>query len=126
MTALSAPVPLEKDVQRKVVALLKACGFRVWSLSQGFRPGGPRHGSTRQSLGLADLYAIPPQPSRIDGGFARPVWFEIKRPGGKPSEDQLAFQAANATAGTDVVIGGVPEVIEYLHRIGYHLGEHAQ
>lgn len=109
--ALELFAPLEKDVQRDVMALLRGCGCRVFNLSQGYRPGGARHGTTRQTRGLPDLYVFPPR------GLA-PFWCEIKRLGGTQSPEQMGFQSLCAEAGTGYIVGGVAEVVTHLRTLG--------
>lgn len=46
----------ESDVQKAIKAALKAKKFQVIDTSQGFRPGGKRHGTTRITKGTPDLY----------------------------------------------------------------------
>ena len=97
--------PLERDVQRRVVALLKSAGFTVYSLSQGYRPGGRGHGTTRQTKGLPDLYAMSPRLF---------LWVEVKRLGGKQTPEQVEFEADCRACGIPYVLGGYREVLEWL------------
>lgn len=46
----------ESDVQNAIKTALKARGFQIIDTSQGFRPGGKRHGTTRITKGTPDLY----------------------------------------------------------------------
>lgn len=46
----------EDQAQKWTKTLLVAHGFRVLDTSQGFRPGGPRHATTRMEKGTPDLY----------------------------------------------------------------------
>lgn len=118
---VSGSVPLEKDVQRAVVQIYRTVRCKVYNLSQGFRPGGKRHATTRQTKGLGDLYIIPPQVERVEGivvGSRLPFWHETKRIGGKVSPEQLAFQWLNEEAGIVVVIGGKQEALAHLQKLG--------
>jgi len=63
----------EGEVQTIVSKILKSHSFSVTDTSQGYRPGGARHGTTRITLGTPDLYvtrvAIRPRlwlPSEIE------------------------------------------------------------
>jgi hypothetical protein len=96
-------VPLEREVQRRVVALYRTVGCAVYSLSQGYRPGGPRHATTRQSKGLPDLYVFPPT--------GAPWWHETKRAGGKQSPEQVGFQVRCDVGVTDYILGGTKEAL---------------
>lgn len=108
--------PLERDVQRRVVAVYRTVGCIVWSLSQGYRPGGPRHATTRQSKGLPDLYVMCP----VRDGIRRLVfWHEVKRPGGKQTPEQMHFQIACELRGIGYVLGGMPEAVEALADMGF-------
>lgn len=119
---------IEKDVQTRVTRLLKACGGKVYNLAQGYRPGGNRHGTTRQSKGLPDLFVFFP-------AWQRAVWFEVKRRNDKwgldnvePSvrdkyyrglqrPEQAAFEALCADTGVWYVLGGVEEARELIDRL---------
>lgn len=105
-------VPTEREVQRAVVDMFRQVGGYVYSLSQGYRPGGRGHGSTRQTLGLADLYVLFP-------GRGSPLWFEVKRPGGKQTPEQAEFQRRNEACGVASGCGGVPEAVSMLRRLGF-------
>lgn len=56
----------EADVQRDVKALLQMYGFNVSDLSQGYRPGGRRHATTRQTPGIPDMWVTRPTDQRPD------------------------------------------------------------
>ncbi len=62
----------EDAVQRAVRTLYEAYGGEWYNLSQGYRPGGKRHATTRQSKGLPDLWVFFPAV-----GFR--LWHETKR-----------------------------------------------
>lgn len=86
------PAPLEKDVQRAVVKFYRTVGCRVLSTSQARR--------SKVALGLPDLLVF--WPAR--GAF----WFhEVKREGGKLSEDQVDFQNLCRNCSEDFVVGGL-------------------
>ena len=106
------PLPLEKHVQKAVADLFSQVGGIVNNLSQGYRPGGRRHGTTRQSKGLGDLYVQFPVK-----GVA--LWWETKRQGGTQTEDQRKFQWRNEACGVPSGCGGVPEAVEMLKRLGF-------
>jgi len=96
---LKPPVPLERDVQRDVVTLYRRFGCTVCSLSQGYRPGGPRHGTTRQTKGLADLRVFLPAKGL--------TWeHEVKRPGGEQSPEQAEFERLVTACGVAYALGG--------------------
>lgn len=99
------------------VQLYKTLGCKVWSLSQGYRPGGKRHGTTRQTKGLPDLWVVPPR-ARLAEQQRYPWWQETKRDGGKQSPEQLAFQDACEAAGVTVVVGGLAEAQDHCEAIG--------
>ena len=92
----------ERAVVARLMYAYKAVGCTIYSTQQ-FRP-------SRQALGLPDLYLVHP---RL-GGF----WHEAKRPGGRQTPVQRAFQATVEEAGVDYVLGGVEEAMAYLERRG--------
>ena len=98
--------PLEKDVQRHVVQLYAAAGCWVYSLSQGYRPGGKGHGTTRQTKGLPDLYVM--------HSAGRVCWHETKRPGAVQSTGQRLFQCRANECNVDYVWGGYREALVWL------------
>lgn len=103
---MKPPAPLEREVKRAVLDFYAQVGVRVWNLDQGFRPGGKRHGTTRQSKGIADLYCT------WSHGYAA-WWVELKRPGGKQSPEQAEFQRSVEACGVGYVLGGVREVVAH-------------
>ncbi len=46
----------ENDVQTAIKQVLKVWGFDIIDTSQGYRPGGKRHGTTRITKGTPDLF----------------------------------------------------------------------
>ena len=90
--------PTEKQVQAAVRDLLTQMSVEVWDTSQPF--------AAKITPGVPDLLCICPK---------RGVFFcEVKRPGGKQTPAQRAFQVACEVAGTPYVLGGVDEVAEFL------------
>src|SRR5579859_712823 len=73
--------PLEKDVQKGVVQLFRACGGIVYSTSQGYRK---EKGGTRCTPGIPDLWIFFPRNYGT-------LWWETKRPGGRRTSEQVAF-----------------------------------
>lgn len=51
----------ETDVQGTSKKMLEAAGFRVIDTSQGFRPGGKRHATTRITRGTPDVFVWKPR-----------------------------------------------------------------
>lgn len=96
--------PLEKDVERRVIALYKAAGCVVYRLSQGYRS---ERGGTRQTPGIPDLYVIGPE------GWGA-WWHETKRPGGKLRPAQAEFRRVCQRNGLGHVVGGVAETEQWL------------
>ena len=95
----------ERDVRRIVVHTLRVLGCRVLVLSDS------RSAASRNTPGTPDLYAI--LPGRRGG-----LWVELKAPGGKLREPQQEFADACERAGIPHVYGGLPDVLDYLHRLG--------
>lgn len=102
----------EREIQRAIVQLCRQLGGVVYSLSQGYRPGGRRHATTRQTKGLADLYVIFPAKKRV-------MWIEVKRPGQKPTPEQRRFAELNRLCGVMSVIGGLEELLQSLAALGF-------
>lgn len=95
---LVTPRPIEKQVVARVRLLLHSVGVETHSTQQT-RP-------SRQARGLPDLWCM----SQRTGGF----WLEVKRPGGKQSPGQVAFQHGCARANIPYVLGGLDEVVAFL------------
>lgn len=113
----------EADVQHGVVDFYQTAGGVVCDLSQGFRPGGRRHGTTRQTKGLGDLYVFFPYL-----GFA--LWHETKasdRPPDDPkrqeslrekqSDEQRWFEDQCRACRVPYVLGGVAEAVAALEQL---------
>jgi len=104
----------ESQVQEKIKGFWRSIGGFVNDLSQGYRPGGRRHGSTRQTKGLADLYL-----QHTGRGLA--LWWETKRPGeeGEQTDDQVKFERRNEACGIPSGHGGWPEFVVKLQSFGF-------
>jgi hypothetical protein len=86
--AAKVPVPLEADVQRQVLALLKLRGILVWRNNTGMLPGFGKGGKTRPikvglGKGSADVIGL------LSSG--RFLAIECKRPGERPTAEQTAW-----------------------------------
>lgn len=86
----------EASVQKKIKQLAGILGFRLLcDSSQGYRPGGPRHGTTRITKGFPDLLFGHPERQVL-------VFVEVKGPNGELSADQRAWHARAAACGARV------------------------
>ena len=94
-------MPTEKQVVAWVYSLYRSVGCCVYSTQQTR--------ASRQALGLPDLYVVHP---------AGAWWHEVKRPGGKQSPVQVAFQHTVERAGVVYVLGGVDAARAQLARLG--------
>lgn len=120
----------EAQVQQRVVAIYRAAGASVCNLAQGFRPGGRRHGTTRQTKGLPDLYVFLPRrglawwhevkaPDRFDLGFEhmadadRAAMYRKKQ-----SPEQALFELRCGECQVPYVLGGALEAHAFLQTIG--------
>ena len=119
---------LEAQVQKRVVATYKAAGGAVCSFSQGFRPGGKRHGTTRQTKGIPDLLVFLPR--------RRLAFFqEVKAPDQvrqlllpavermtiyrrKQTREQHLFEQFCGECRVHYVLGGVEEAESFLQTLG--------
>lgn len=100
----SIPLPLERDVLRACLALLKLRGVFAWRTNQGGVPlkeGGFRPGPTR---GVSDIIGVLP------GG--RFLAVECKRIGGRVSEEQWAFLESVTRAGGLALIAHSAEELD--------------
>ena len=109
--------PLEKEIQADIVKLLKTVGAAVYQIGTTRKKGD--HQGTMQTPGIPDLVAFAMVP-----GLASPhapfvvhveqLWIEVKRPGGTMSAPQRLFRTQAVTAGCELVVGGVDEVLVWL------------
>ena len=77
----------EASVERKIIQLAELVGFRLLcKSSQGFRPGGKGHGTTRITTGFPDLLFGHPVHKVL-------VFVEVKSPGGRLRQSQRAWHA---------------------------------
>ncbi len=103
---------IEAEVQRQIVQAARALGFHVYSLSQGYRPGGRRHGTTRQTKGLSDLFLV--HRSR-----ALRCWVEVKGTKTRVTPEQVVFQERVKRAGGHAIIcRSVEEFRDFLTPLG--------
>ena len=108
----------EKEEQRVVRRMFRACGMIVYWLSQ------PR--TTKQTPGIGDLYVFYiTEPYNRDHAFA--FWWETKRQiGGKLSPDQVEFQELCHKAGAHYGHGDRYAARDWLVRFGIRTFEEAQ
>ena len=97
----------EKQIQRAIVKVLKQFGCDVVNFSQPF--------GALQTPGIADLKVYHRDRNRT-------AWFECKRPGGKQSPGQRAFQVLVESVGERYVLGGMQECLSLLCEWGFKLG----
>lgn len=98
----------EAKVQRNIVQALKRLGFHVSKFDQGYRPDG----STRQTPGIPDLYALHPS-------WKMDLWVEVKAGSNKPTEHQKAWIRTAREAGQVAIVAySVDEVVEALESHG--------
>lgn len=102
----------EKEVEHQCDQLMLQLGWRIVRFSMAR--------ATRQTFGIPDRRFYPPQPEykRPSTVMRRAFWMEVKRPGGKQSEHQRKFQAMVEADGEDYVLGGIPELVQYLNDKG--------
>lgn len=97
--------PKEKDVEAACDRLMVGLGYTPIRFSQ------PRN--TMQTPGIPDRRYY-----KADRMFPpaahHSFWFECKRPGGKQSPAQLAFQQLVVSCGEQYVLGGLDELARYL------------
>ena len=102
------PVPLEREIQAGIVIWLRLFAKAKVLVNRTERSYGKRMLGARdrdpEQRGSPDIIAA------LDGG--RTLWLEIKRPGGKPSADQLRWHAELRALGHLVVIATCLEEVE--------------
>lgn len=65
-TTLPPDLLREADTQAAVKSALRTHRWGISDMSQGFRPGGAKHGTTRQRKGIPDMYVTHPRMVRRD------------------------------------------------------------
>lgn len=120
----------EASVQQRVVAIYRAAGATVCNLAQGYRPGGRRHGTTRQTKGIPDLYVFLPRrelawwhevkaPHRLDLAFEqmadadRAAMYRKKQ-----TPEQVLFELLCRECQVAYILGGALEAHAFLQTIG--------
>lgn len=123
----------EDSHQREMVALLGSLGWRVYSLSQGYRK---ERGGTRQSAGLPDIFCFCPA-KRLT------LWIEVKPPKEaqrmakllartgpipksyandlKRARAQAQFRHLCEATGQPYCYGTLPELLVVLRSLGFGL-----
>lgn len=94
-TPTPIPTTTEAHVQLACDRLMQKLGFFVVKFDQGYRPGGRRHGTTRQTKGIPDRLYLH-EKKRLQ------LWREMKAPGKKLSPDQWGWHQTALRAGADV------------------------
>ena len=108
---------LEKEIQSDIVKLLGTVGAAVYKIGTTRKKGD--HQGTMQTPGIPDLLAfVPLPPSRRYPSNAVQLWIEVKRPEGKMHLVQIEFRMRALEAGCEHVVGGVPEVLDWLKARG--------
>lgn len=119
--------------QRQMVALLSSLGWRVYTLSQGYRK---EKGGTRMSPGIPDLYALHPSKQLT-------LWVEVKPPKEatrlaklltrtglipkslindlKRARAQAQFRHLCEATGQPYCYGTLPELLACLRALGFGL-----
>ena len=111
-------IDTEATVQRKIKHLAAMLGFHISDTSQGYRPGGRRHGTTRITAGFPDLFMMHPD---------RQIHFfvEVKKPGGKPTPKQEDWHGVARKAGVGIyVCDSAADFVLALRQYGF-MGEEA-
>ncbi len=89
--------PKESDIQRAIVDYLRATGWFV----------------VRNVTYSQTVYATKGIPDLVAVKKGRTVWIECKRPGGKQSDNQCAFQCCLVAAGGQYILArSVEDVTE--------------
>lgn len=122
----------EAHHEREIAALLTALGFTVYRLSQGYRKA---KGGTRQTPGLADLYALHPtkqvtlwvevKPAAEQGRLERLRVRTQVPPSAladwKRAHAQHRFAEVCRRSGQPYAYGELPDVLAVLRTFGFRL-----
>ena len=111
------PEPTEAQVQHACRELLHTLGWWTGNFSQGYRPGGRRHGTTRQTKGLPDFIAIHKARGQV-------LFWETKRPSGKRSPEQVFVGDLLLCTPALYGFGGLDELCAVLRTAGWNILEH--
>ena len=101
-------VPKESEIQKSIIQYLLMRGCKIWRQNTGGMKQGDRFIKFGYR-GISDIIGMVP-----GGRFCA---FEVKRPGGKPTEDQQAFIASVLATGG---IAGVVTSIEDAQKLLAH------
>jgi len=103
-----ATAPLEKVEQKKIMEYLTLRGWVVERMNSGMMPakyGGKTRYVHLHTAGTPDVQALRKAPESRGNGFSEVLYVEVKRPGEKPSEVQLAqHERLREKAGARVIV----------------------
>lgn len=109
----NTPSPLERDIQRAILEYLKLAGVVAVRVNSGATKVGDRYIRFNGTPGCSDILACLP-----DGRFAA---IEVKRPGGKPTPEQISFiESIQQCHGFAWVVQSVDDIRDNLKQHGYH------
>lgn len=108
------PKPLEKDIQKAILDYLALRRIPAWRVNSGAMvgeyKGKRRFMRFNGAAGHSDIAGV------LSGG--RALFIECKRPGGKPTPDQLAFiETMKATGALAFVATSVADVERALNGV---------
>lgn len=97
MSVPSLPVPYEREIQKSVLEYLRLRKIPAWRVNSGMmiadnEDGTRRHVRFNMARGCSDVLGILPPSGRF-------LAVEVKRPGRKPTADQLGFLDMVTAAG---------------------------
>lgn len=113
---ITLPPPKEKDIQAAICEYLTLRGIFHWRANTGGSSYPGKDGKVRYVKygfkGVADIIGIRHYyQAAAKRDFGQFIAIEVKRPGGKPSLDQLAFQrAVEAHGGIYILAMSVEDV----------------
>lgn len=118
MTAPQPPRVRETVVQTQIVRALRLVGARVYVL--GHPPRRDQvHKGTGQTPGVPDLLVMLPASPREPFTQPHQLWIEVKARGGRLSPAQESFRDFCYLADVPHLVGGLDDVVQYLHDGGY-------
>lgn len=104
--------PLEKDIQRVLLTYLRSVlGWPVVRINSGGMRRGKSFYRFNDTAGVSDIVGLIPPAGRF-------LAIEVKRPGGRPTEQQRQWlDAVRAAGGVGLVVTGLDDLRQQLREL---------
>lgn len=104
--------PLEKDIQRVLLTYLRSVlGWPVVRINSGGMRRGKSFYRFNDTAGVSDIVGLIPPSGRF-------LAIEVKRPGGRPTEQQRQWlDAVRAAGGVGLVVTGLDDLRQQLREL---------